>query len=54
MKERDCKSCLFNSGDGCMSWDCEYINRDEAAEAYRKQKAEEAKGTDCAWREAEL
>lgn len=38
MKERDCKSCLFNAGDGCMSWNCEYINRDEAAAAYRRTR----------------
>lgn len=35
---RDCKSCVYNAGDGCMSWDCEYINRDEAVEAYKKTR----------------
>lgn len=32
---RDCKTCVFNTADGCVSWECEYINRDEAVEAQK-------------------
>lgn len=39
MKDRDCKSCVHNTPDGCESWDCEYINRAEAIEAYETLKA---------------
>lgn len=35
---RDCKSCLYNTGDGCAAWECEYINLDDAAEAYRQTR----------------
>jgi len=33
---RDCKSCVFNSyaHNGCCSWDCNYISRKEAVEAW--------------------
>ena len=44
MSDRDCKSCLFNSYShgGCCSWDCEYINRREAAEAWREKRSRQA------------
>lgn len=34
---RDCDRCVFNSyaSRGCCHWDCEFINRDEAVEAWR-------------------
>ena len=35
---RDCKSCLYKTGEGCAAWECEYINLDEAAEAYRQTR----------------
>ena len=35
---RDCKSCLYKTGDGCAAWECEYINLDDAAEAYRQTR----------------
>lgn len=35
--DRDCRNCVRNRPDvGCTSWDCEYINRDEAIEAWKK------------------
>ena len=24
--ERDCKSCVWRSEDGCHSWECEYLS----------------------------
>ena len=37
---RDCENCIRNlPGQGCTSWDCDYINRLEAIEiweAYQK------------------
>lgn len=35
---RDCKSCLYKTVDGCAAWECEYINLDDAAEAYRQTR----------------
>lgn len=34
---RDCDRCVFNSyaTRGCCSWDCEFISREEAVEAWR-------------------
>lgn len=25
-QERDCKTCVWRSEDGCHSWDCDYIS----------------------------
>lgn len=36
---RDCKNCVHNTSDGCEAWECEYINRAEAIEAYETLKA---------------
>ena len=43
MDERDCKTCVFNSyaHHGCVSWDCEYINRREAVKAYKELHKED-------------
>lgn len=38
-KMRDCKTCVHQTADGCSAWSCEYINRDEAIEAYEILKA---------------
>ena len=40
MNDRDCRSCIFSSflHGGCCSWDCEYINRSEAAQAWREKQ----------------
>lgn len=44
--ERDCKTCIYSNfknenDNGCTRWDCEYINRQEAIEAYKEMKANE-------------
>lgn len=26
----DCDTCIFKTNNGCISWDCEYINRLDA------------------------
>jgi len=28
--ERNCPDCIWHGGDGCTSWDCEYLSREEA------------------------
>ena len=45
--ERDCKTCVYanykNENDnGCTRWDCEYINKQEAIDTYKKLKEENA------------
>lgn len=45
--DRDCKTCIYanyrNENDnGCTRWDCEYINKQEAIDAYKKLKEENA------------
>lgn len=42
--EERCKSCAYSSpfdgeGNGCTSWDCEYINRKDAIRAYKDMKS---------------
>ena len=41
--DRDCKTCAYSSpgqgiSNGCTAWECEYINRREAIEAYKAEK----------------
>ena len=36
--ERPCDSCVNVTRYGCASWNCEYINRDEAIKAWRVGK----------------
>ena len=36
--ERPCDSCVNVTRYGCVSWNCEYINRDEAIKAWRVGK----------------
>ena len=45
MEERNCKDCVFNSyaHGGCCSWDCEFISRREAVEAYREKMGQKEK-----------
>ena len=45
--DRDCKNCVHNTPDGCESWECEYINRDEAIECYEIVKAMREAETYC-------
>lgn len=35
---RDCKTCAYDTRDGCSTWDCEYINRNEAIEAWKREQ----------------
>ena len=44
MSERDCKNCLWHTDDGCSSWDCDFISREEAAEAVKKLREERKDG----------
>lgn len=44
MKKRDCKTCAHHTEDGCQSWDCEYINREEAVKAWKELHKEESNG----------
>lgn len=42
---RDCKTCVHSSpfhanDNGCTAWTCEYINKDEAIEAWRAKNVE--------------
>lgn len=42
MKDRDCRTCVYARtpddmyDNGCTAWECEYINRREAIEAYKE------------------
>ena len=42
MNDRDCENCARCGREGCRSWDCDFIPRKEAIEAwiekYRKEK----------------
>ena len=33
---RDCNNCIWHDGQ-CVAWECNYINRDEAANLYRAE-----------------
>ena len=47
MSDRDCKNCVRNKPDvGCTSWDCDYINRKEAIEAWKEKYGKNDKETD--------
>lgn len=32
-EERDCENCVRHTGNGCTSWDCRYLNRENAIRA---------------------
>lgn len=44
MKDRDCETCLHahpfggETDNRCDAWECEYINRKEAIEAYKARR----------------
>lgn len=45
--DRDCENCVRNTPrKGCTAWDCDYINREEAIEAWKEKygKGEEQNG----------
>ena len=41
MTDRDCDNCARCGRDGCKSWDCDYINRKEAIEAWKEKHGKE-------------
>ena len=45
--DRDCRTCVHSNfhgeDNGCDSWECEYINKKEAIEAWKEKKANELK-----------
>lgn len=42
--ERNCNNCIRCTPDkGCTAWDCDYIPRREAIEAYKEKMAKEQK-----------
>lgn len=49
MDNRDCKTCAYSSpgqgtSNGCTAWECEYINKREAIEAWKKLHEEKQHG----------
>ena len=41
----ECNTCVWACRDGsCASWDCEYINQNDAAKAYRQMKEKQDVG----------
>ena len=36
---RDCENCARCGRDGCKSWDCDFIPRKEAIEAWKEKNA---------------
>ena len=44
MEDRDCNACIWATRDGgCASWECEYVNKREAYNAWKeKQENEQA------------
>lgn len=38
----DCNKCVWARRDGgCTSWDCEFIDKDEAVKAWKEKKRKE-------------
>ena len=53
MMENDCYTCVYgrmksrdDTDNGCTSWGCNYINRQEAINAYKKQFENDKKKED--------
>lgn len=52
MSDRDCERCVHSRPFGgennnrCTSWDCEFIDRQEAIKAYREKMAEKERASD--------
>ena len=38
MSERNCITCVWKVDGVCQSWECDYINRADAIEAYKRMK----------------
>lgn len=50
---RDCDNCARCGRDGCKSWDCDFVPRKEAIEAWKEKKAAEKPDMiqpDCGWK----
>lgn len=41
---RDCDNCARHTPSGCTSWKCDYINREEAIEAWIEKHRTEKEG----------
>lgn len=39
--DRDCENCARCGRDGCKSWDCDFVPRKEAIEAWKEKKEKE-------------
>lgn len=37
MSDRDCENCARCGREGCKSWDCDFIPRKEAIEAWKEK-----------------
>lgn len=35
---RNCTECVYKRPDGCSAWECNFISRPEAVEAYRRTR----------------
>lgn len=46
-KDRDCDKCIWSTrSGGCSSWDCVFVDKHEAFEAWKKEKTDESKRHD--------
>ena len=49
MKDRDCETCVHahpfggENDNRCDAWECDYINRKEAIEAYKARREKESR-----------
>ena len=52
--DRDCKNCVYSNmtehTNGCTRWDCEYINIEEAVEAWKEKHGKTEPKADCQWK----
>ena len=47
---RDCENCARCGRDGCKSWDCDFIPRKEAIEAWKEKYGKAEQHDDCQWK----
>ena len=40
---RDCDNCVHETPNGCDSWECEYIDKEEAIKAWREKYNQKAR-----------
>lgn len=52
--KRDCKTCVYSNmteySNGCTQWTCEYINVEEAVEAWKEKYKKVEPQPDCPWK----